>query len=242
MKRTLLQIVQNILSDMDSEDVNSISDSIEAEQIASVVRDVYFNMVSTRMIPEHQELLTLTSLSSIARPTHFIIPEDVKKIEIVQYNISATGTDFRTLRYMEPIEFLSLNAEGDATITVNSVNGNVPVLIRNDKSPTYFTLFDDEHVVMDSYDSSISQTLTSSKTRCYGQKIPAFTISDDFTPDVDEVLFPYLIAEAKSTCFSLFKNGVDQKIEQAARRQKSYIQNDMHRLKQANKRRPYGRR
>lgn len=51
MKRTLLQIVQNILSDMDSEDVNSISDSIEAEQIASVVRDVYLNMVSTRMIP-----------------------------------------------------------------------------------------------------------------------------------------------------------------------------------------------
>jgi hypothetical protein len=32
MKRTLLQIVQNILSDMDSEDVNSISDSVEAEQ------------------------------------------------------------------------------------------------------------------------------------------------------------------------------------------------------------------
>ena len=242
MKRTLLQIVQNILSDMDSEDVNSISDSIEAEQIASVVRDVYFNMVSTRMIPEHQELLTLTSLSSIARPTHFIIPEDVKKIEIVQYNISATGTDFRTLKYMEPIEFLSLNAEGDATISVNSVNGNVPVLIRNDKAPSYFTLFDDEHVVMDSYDSTISQTLTSSKTRCYGHKIPSFTISDDFTPDVDEVLFPYLIAESKSTCFSLFKNGVDQKIEQAARRQKSYVQNDMHRLKQSNKRPTYGRR
>jgi hypothetical protein len=40
----------------------------------------------------------------------------------------------------------------------------------------------------------------------------------------------------------LFKNGVDQKIEQAARRQKSYVQNDMHRLKQANKRPTYGRR
>jgi hypothetical protein len=135
-----------------------------------------------------------------------------------------------------------LNAEGDATISVNSVNGNVPVLIRNDKAPSYFTLFDDEHVVMDSYDSTISQTLTSSKTRCYGHKIPSFTISDDFTPDVDEVLFPYLIAESKSTCFSLFKNGVDQKIEQAARRQKSYVQNDMHRLKQSNKRPTYGRR
>jgi len=243
MKRTLLQIVQNILSDMDSEDVNSISDSIEAEQIASVVRDVYFNMVSTRMIPEHQELLTLTSLSSTARPTHFVIPDDVKKIEIIQYNISTTGgTDFRTLKYLEPIEFLNLNAEGDSTLSVNSVSGNVSVLIRTDKMPTFYTLFDDEHVVMDAYDSSVVQTLTQSNTRCYGHKIPNFTISDDFTPDIDEVLFPYLIAEAKSTCFSLFKSGVDQKIEQAARRQKAYVQNDMYRIKQANKRPTYGRR
>jgi len=62
MKRTLLQIVQNILSDMDSEDVNTIGDTIESQQIASVVRDVYYNMVSTRMIPEHQELIKLVSL------------------------------------------------------------------------------------------------------------------------------------------------------------------------------------
>lgn len=240
MKRTLLQIVQNILSDMDSEDVNSISDSIEAEQIASVVRDVYYNMVSTRMIPEHQELLTLTSLSDSNRPTHFSIPDNVKKIDIVQYNVSKTGgVEFKTLKYLEPIEFLNLNKDG---ISVNSVNGNVTVLIRNDKMPSYYTLFDDEHLVMDSYDSSVSLTLAQSKTRCYGHKIPTFTVSDNFTPDIDEVLFPYLIAESKSTCFSLFKSGVDQKIEQAARRQKSYVQNDMYRIKKDNKRPNYGRR
>ena len=39
MKTTLLQIVQSILSDMDSEEVNSISDTTEAQQIASVVED-----------------------------------------------------------------------------------------------------------------------------------------------------------------------------------------------------------
>ena len=75
MKRTLLQIVQNILSDMDSEDVDSIRDSIEAEQIESVVRDVNLNMVSTRMIPEHQELMRLVSLSDSTKPTHFQVPD-----------------------------------------------------------------------------------------------------------------------------------------------------------------------
>ena len=53
MKRTLLSMVQSILSDMDSEDVNAISDSIEAQQVASVIEDTYFNLVSARDIPEH---------------------------------------------------------------------------------------------------------------------------------------------------------------------------------------------
>jgi hypothetical protein len=52
---------------------------------------------------------------------------------------------------------------------------------------------------------------------------------------------PYLLAEAKSTCFSLFKGGSDPKVEQAARRLKSYVQNDMHKSVRPNKRTHYGR-
>ena len=243
MKRTLLQIVQNILSDMDSEDVNSISDSIEAEQIASVVRDVYYNMVSTRMIPEHQELVKLVSLSNSARPTHFQVPDSVKRIDFIRYNVSTTSeTEFKEIQYIEPLLFLTLHQDGANVTTVYDVNGNTPLLIRNDQMPTYYTSFDDLHIVMDSYKSDTDQILAENKTQALGHKIPTFTISDSFTPDLDEVLFPYLIAESKSTCFSLFKSGVDQKIEQAARRQKSYMQSDMYRVKKENKRPYYGRR
>jgi len=243
MKRTLLQIVQNILSDMDSEDVNSISDSIEAEQIASVVRDVYYNMVSTRMIPEHQELVKLVSLSNSARPTHFQVPDSVKRIDFIRYNVSTTSdTEFKEIQYIEPLLFLTLHQDGDNITTVYDVNGNTPLLIRNDQMPTYYTSFDDLHIVMDSHKSDTDQILAQNKTQALGHKIPTFTISDNFTPDLDEVLFPYLIAESKSTCFSLFKSGVDQKIEQAARRQKSYMQSDMYRVKKENKRPYYGRR
>lgn len=241
MKRTLLQIVQNILSDMDSEDVNSIGDSIEAEQIASVVRDVYYNMVSTRMIPEHRELFKLTSLSDSTRPTHFSIPSDINNIESVEYNVATTGIEFKEIKFAEPAEFLRLNKQSDSTLTVYDVNGNTPLFIRSDKNPDFYTSFDDEHIIMDSYDSALG-SLTQNNTRCFGKKTPVFTVSDDFTPDLDAVLFPYLIAEAKSTCFSLFKSGPDQKIEQAARRQKSYAQNDMYKMNKDNKRPKYGRR
>ena len=59
MRTTLLKIVQSILNDMDSEAVNSISDTVEAQQIGSIVEDTYYNMISAREIPEHNKLMTL---------------------------------------------------------------------------------------------------------------------------------------------------------------------------------------
>ena len=61
MRNTLLQMVQSILSDMDSEAVNSISDTVEAEQVASVIQETFFNIVAARYIPEHRPLIKLTS-------------------------------------------------------------------------------------------------------------------------------------------------------------------------------------
>ena len=47
---------------MDSEDVNTISDTVEAQQVASVVEDTYFNIIAARDIPEHNKLIPLVSL------------------------------------------------------------------------------------------------------------------------------------------------------------------------------------
>jgi hypothetical protein len=41
-KMTLLEIVQDVLNDMDSDEVNSISDTVEATQIANICRSVYY--------------------------------------------------------------------------------------------------------------------------------------------------------------------------------------------------------
>ena len=51
---------------------------------------------------------------------------------------------------------------------------------------------------------------------------------------------PLLLAESKSACFSLFKGGSDPKVEQSARRLKSYVQNDQYKTRLAS-RNQYGR-
>jgi len=245
MKTTLLELVQSILSDMDSEAVNSISDSVEAQQVASVIEDTYYNIISNRDIPELKRIITLTSLSDSTRPTHFKYPENVKQLEEIRYNIALSGgVTYAVVPFIDPLEFIarqSTDEDATAIIQVPDVDTSAVFLIRNDTMPTYYTSFDDEHIVFNAYDASVEAIMQASKTMAYGTVYPTFSITDAFEPHLDDNMMPYLLAESKSVCFSLFKSGSDPKVEQAARRLKSYVQNDMYRTKQANKRPHYGR-
>lgn len=242
MRRTLLSMVQSILSDMDSEDVNSINDTVEAQQVASVIQDTYFNIIAAREIPEHKQMLQLTSLSNNQKPTHFRYPNNTKEIEKLFYNTAYTGSTYTEVYFLEPIDFLNrVDESATNTLQVQTVAGNVPVFVMTDRMPKYYTSFDDDNIIMDAYDVSVESILQQSKTRAYGTVYPTFQIDDAFEPDLDDTLLPYLLAEAKSTCFSLFKSGSDPKVEQAARRLKSYTQNDMYKTKRENKRPHYGR-
>jgi hypothetical protein len=240
MKTTLLQVVQSILSDMDSEEVNSISDTVEAQQIASVVEDTYYNIIAARDIPEHKKLMSLTALADSSRPTHFRYPDNTKKIERVDYNIGTVAAkDFREIRFVDHQQFLdNMNENG---LLVETVSDSIDIFVSNDKAPSYYTSFDDYHIIMDAYDASVESTLQQSKIRAFGATYPTFSQTDGHIIDLDNTMMPYLLAEAKSTCFSLFKGGSDPKVEQTARRLKSYVQNDMYKTKRANTRNHYGR-
>ena len=240
MKTTLLQIVQSILSDMDSEDVNSISDTVEAQQIGSVVEDTYYNIIADREIPEHNKLMTLTAMADSAKPTHFKYPTNTKHIDRVEYNVGTVAKkDFAEVAFVDPVYFLDNMDESG--LLVETYDGNLDIFVGTTTAPSYYTSFDDEYVIMNSYDSAVDTTLQSSKIRAFGSVYPTFSQTDSFAPDLDNTLMPLLLAEAKSTCFSLFKGGSDPKVEQAARRLKSYVMNDQYKTKRPNIRNYYGR-
>jgi len=242
-KYTLLEMVQKVLSDMDAEPVNSIGDTTESDQIASIIEDTFYVMITNRIIPEHNSLIKLTALSSTSYPTHFRYPTNTNNITGVWYDKSDDDSfEYKTVEWMEPVEFLEMvdNVQTDY-VSVEDREAGTTLRIRNNKQPEYYTSFDDTHLVMDAYDASVDTTLTTAKSRAFGTTYPTFSISDTFTPDIDEHLFPYLLAESKSVSFSLLAGGADQKIEQQARRQKSYLQNDKYRSQRPNKWTNYGR-
>tara|TARA_B100000530_G_scaffold287457_1_gene202705 strand:+ start:664 stop:1386 length:723 start_codon:yes stop_codon:yes gene_type:complete len=239
MKSTLLQVVQSILSDMDSENVNSLSDTVEAQQIASVVEDTYFNIIAARDIPEHNKLIALVSLSDNARPTHFTYPARTKELIRLDYNIgTASSQDYREIVYVSPLEFIDRMSETDLKVT--TVDQSMELFVANDTDPSYYTSFNDNHIIMNSYDVSVEAHLAANKTRAFCSIYPTFSQTDSFAIDLDQTLMPLLLAEAKSTCMSLFKGGSDPKVEQSARRLKSYVQNDQYKSNQS-ARNNYGR-
>jgi hypothetical protein len=246
MKKTLLEIVQDILNDLDADTVNSISDTEESDQVTDIVIATYFDLISDRVIPEHFEVFRLDAAADSTRPTHLILPDDVASLQKFWYNKSEDGEQqYRDMIYEEPLDFLSrLNRRDSSSTSVTtslSIDESVQLLVYNDRWPTYFTSFDNKYIVCDAHHSTYDTTLQQSKTSCYGEIIPSVTRSDTFTFDFESKYFPYLVAEAKSRAFSVTHKTLDPKVEQWARRHKSFIQKEKHRIDLPNRQRNYGR-
>src|SRR5687767_9860591 len=103
MKYTLLELVQAIASSMDSDEVTSITESVEAEQIAIVVRTAYFDLISRLNLPEHYTLFNLTASGDSSKPVLMTLPADVKSVKWLKYDMqTATDTDinYQEVRYV----------------------------------------------------------------------------------------------------------------------------------------------
>lgn len=248
-KMTLLEIVQKVLNSVSGDEVSSIGDTVEANQIANVVEDVYFNLVSNKTIPEHKELIKLTALSDTTYPNYLKLPTNVAKLVEFKYDNTtnaATIVDYKEVKYLEPEAFLKLVGSRNSLDTnvqiVTDISNGVKLLIVNDRHPEFFTSFDDEHLVCDSFDADADDTLQASKSMGFAYILPTFTIDDDFVPDMDANMFPLLLNEVKSWVHLEHRQQPHSKAEQQARRQRVTMQNDTERLDIKHSRPDYGRR
>lgn len=230
MKKTLLQIVQDILAQADSEDVNTIAETVESDQVATICSIVFDEMIIAHHVPEHEELIKLTAASDSAFPTHFHYPTNVSKVKCVWYKDS-DGL-YHELTFIEPLDFLNRTDGLTSNYTaVADKNGGTTLRIGNNKDPRFYTSFDDYWIVMDSHDSTVDSTLQESKVRAYGTRRPVFSKTDSYVPDLDENLFPLYLNECTGRYMSLLGGGPDPKVEKALRIQKTA--NSKHRHRQS---------
>ncbi len=246
-KMTLLEMTQDILSDMDSDEVNSINDSVESLQVAQIIKTTYYNIIDGRDYDFLYELFQLDSSGTTSRPTHMKLPENIIDLKYVKYNTrksTDTKDKYLKIKYLNPEDFMEMVDRRDSSksdVTVITDTTGISINIINDKAPEYFTSFDDEYLVFDSHDAVVDSTLQNSKSQCHGKRSVAFTLLDNFTPDLPVQMFSYLLAEAKSTAFVTLKQMPNAKAEQVSNSQKRRMSQDAWRLKNGIEYPNYGR-
>ena len=228
-KMTLLEMVQDILADMGGDKVNSIDDTIESEDVAQIIKTSFFEMIATRNWPHLRKLVQFTGLSDSTKPNYLLVPELVKEVVFFRYDKASVAnpkTQIEEIRFKEPDEFLRMVSVRDSTAstvqTVTDFSGS-SLLIATNSAPTYWTSFDDQHIVTDSYDAGVDTTLQTSKTQAMAYVEPGWSMIDTFIPDLPSEAFPALLAEAKSSAFLSIKQVANQKAEQKAQRNNRWL-------------------
>jgi hypothetical protein len=231
-KYSLLEIVQQIASSIGSDEITSIADSTESNQIANIVRRAYFDLIKRLDIPEHFSLVKLTETSANT-PVVMTLPSTAASVSWIKYNKKLTSTDQERWTLVDPLpvdmffeKMHSLDTDetyiGSSTLSVT--DGVVDIYYRNDKQPDFYTVIDDSTIVFDSYDISLETYLTSTNSLVYTKKVIPFTMSDGFTPSLDEEHFALLLNEATSLAWAELKQTQHPIAERNSRRGWTHLQ------------------
>ena len=229
MALTLLEMVQDILSEINGDEVNSIADTEESEAIARIIRTAYRDLSSHTSWPHTRRAVALTARSDTNFPTHFTVNSDVKKLVSIYYDVRDAGEtrrQYKLMEYKDPDDFLVyLNKRDNDQANVDVVvdDSGIELLIMNDKAPTYYTSFDDLNLIFDSYDSAVDSTLQESKLQAQGYIIPSFSLTDSFTPDLPTDAFSLLYQESLSRVQLKFREFQDLKAEGEATKQSRWM-------------------
>lgn len=236
MRSTLLQAVQEILSSMDSDEVNNYNDTVESLQVTTILQACFYDLATDLNLPCQNEMFNLVASGNSAKPTLMTLPTNCVKLEWLKYDNALSGnSDYRNICYATRQDFVenqrglvnqSSNV-GQMVVTSNAQSFNF--MYRTDMFPTMYTTIEDTQLVFDAYNSSVDTTLQASKTMAYGNLYPAFTLSNTFTPQLDPAQFRLWIQTAKTRAFNELKQQQNSEAMSQARRQKIITQKRMHR-------------
>lgn len=246
-KLSLLDMTQDILSDMSSDEVNSINDTVEALQVAGIIKSTYFNIIDGRDWPHLYQMFVLTGSGSSLKPTHMALSDSILDVDWLKYNVKVAAADkdsFRDIIYKTPKEFMAILDARDSKATYVQVVEDATTIdlnIYNDRQPSYYTSFDNENIILDAFDNTLESTLQGSKTQGYGKVYPTWSAVDTFIPDLPTQSFSYLLNEAKATCFQRLVQTSDQKSEQHSVTQRRRMSQDAWRVADPIKYLSYGR-
>jgi hypothetical protein len=226
MRYTLLELTQRILEALESDEVDSIADTEEAYTVANIIKECYFEIVGRVDLPEKEDIYQLEASGDSLKPTFMSLPEFAIDLKKLKYNdVETSDPSWYDIKYLKLDDFINMNSsidlDGDNTGSMEILNSQSQTFtfkFYNDRLPTYYTSFNDRDLIFDSYDVSVNATLVGAKTMCWGTIVPTFTMSDNYTPDIDPRQFQLLLQAAKAQAYVEIKQIENPKAEKKERR------------------------
>lgn len=200
-KLTLLSVVNSYMLATDGFRVSTIDDTLESQQVAGIANDVFEDLVNDIFDNSNtQNIVQLESLADLTKPNYLRLPDTAMKIKEskVMYNVATGATGSTTLKfneitYMRPQDFLdhvgNRSTNTANTQVVDDFSG-YKLVIKTNSAPQYYTSFDDEHLIFDSYDVAVDAVLQSSKSGVLVSEQRVFTLSDTYVIDLPEWFHP----------------------------------------------------
>lgn len=226
-KMTLLQMTQNILSAMNSDEINSIADTVESQQVADEIQTTFRELYNNHDLGTFEGLVNLESPASTVTPHILTLPTNVQFIKWLKYrDYRNTSSDltYKDLVYLDPEVFVKHIAEqvdppSDVHVRLLATSP-ITYPIANDRAPRYYTIFENnQSIVFDAFDATYESYLTGSNSLAWATQYKTFTMADAFVPQIPASEFPHLLAEAKSACFINLKEIANSNETMRARRQ-----------------------
>lgn len=236
-KQTILEITQGLLASMDSDEVNSIHDTVESYDVALTLRDVYYDIAVELDLPAHETLFELEASGDVDQPVRMKLPVNVAKAYWIKYDNKLTGdtnSSYEETCFVPLEEFIERQTSLTETTTASEMtfcvnDEDFEVMYHTDRFPSFYTHIGGDTLIFDAINTDEDTTLNKSKTMCFGLVYPTFLLEDTFTPDLDVSQFPYYRNRAKVRVFSEKKQAENREAASEARNQKIILQKRKHR-------------
>lgn len=244
MKYTLLRLVQEYQDRTSGFAVDSIFDSDETQQVATIAESVYYDLeTKNRETQFTHNLIQCEHVGDLSKPTYLRMPSKLYRVKDSKMSYFVDGS-YKQLMYLPPEEFIEHCLDSDfsgAVLTVDYSGVSLP--IRTDKTPCFYTTFDGQHLVADSYDSEEEDTLQSHKTRIFGSVSNIFLLEDDFEIPLPEHLHPLYRDMVLKECYeSLREELAPSTVQSRVRQGLAKLQQRNQRVGSVGRRVNYGRR
>lgn len=245
-KRTILQLVAQLGEGIESDEIESLNETVEASDIASILEQTYKEILNRRTwefmtgkvrqldnrLPASTELNTL------------LIPADVKKITCLRYK-DEVSDKFGDLLYLTACDFVEMvqsRTVTDAAITSILNEDGVELLTFTDRKPEHWTSFDEATITFDAYDVALGTGNIGVDSVIIADVMPVTDFTDPTAVlNIPERMETLVFNEALSTCNYRLRQTADPRTDRIARRQNISLRRNEVITKTDNKEATYGR-